>query len=85
MVNVEKSPLIRYAKIVLGILLTVAGIIGLILPIVPGWLLLIPGIALLSSGSRWFAGNVKPVIQKYRQKLTRFKKKIFSGTNKRAS
>ncbi|HEX3871690.1 MAG TPA: hypothetical protein VHV77_14705 [Pirellulales bacterium] len=34
-------------KIVLGSLLVGAGIIGLLLPILPGWLLIIPGALLL--------------------------------------
>jgi uncharacterized membrane protein YbaN (DUF454 family) len=81
-VRIEKSLLIRYAKIFFGGLLTVAGIIGLILPIIPGWLLIIPGIALLSSGSPWFAGKVRPFFQKYKPKLQRLKKRILQKLHK---
>ena len=75
--SVERSSLIRYTKMVFGVLLIVWGLIGLILPIVPGWLFLIPGIALLSSASPWFSEKVKPFFQKYRQKLERSKKGTF--------
>lgn len=35
-------------KKVAGILLTILGLIGVIMPILPGWILLIPGLFLLS-------------------------------------
>lgn len=38
----------RVVRTVLGIALVVLGIIGLILPIMPGWVFLIPGLVILS-------------------------------------
>lgn len=40
-------------EIILGILLLVLGVAGWLLPIVPGWLFMIPGLALLSRHFRW--------------------------------
>ena len=75
--RVEKSSLMRYVKMVSGVLLIVSGLIGLVLPIIPGWLLLLPGIALLSSVSPWFSRKIKPFFQKYGRKFERSKNGIF--------
>ena len=41
------------ARHALGWFLTVLGIIGLILPIMPGWVFLIPGLVILSDYFPW--------------------------------
>lgn len=38
----------KLLRLALGILLVIAGIIGLILPIMPGWVFLIPGLIILA-------------------------------------
>ena len=43
----------RVAVTVAGGLLVLAGLAGLILPIIPGWLLIIPGLALLATEYVW--------------------------------
>jgi hypothetical protein len=43
----------RVAVTIVGFLLVLAGVAGLLLPIVPGWLLLIPGLALLATEYVW--------------------------------
>lgn len=43
----------RVAVTIAGGLLVLAGLAGLILPIVPGWLLIIPGLALLATEYVW--------------------------------
>jgi len=43
----------RVAVTVVGFTLLLAGLAGLILPIVPGWLLIIPGLALLATEYVW--------------------------------
>ena len=43
----------RVAVTIAGFALVLAGIAGLILPIVPGWLLIIPGLALLATEYVW--------------------------------
>ncbi|MBO9342240.1 MAG: hypothetical protein J7454_09510 [Roseiflexus sp.] len=40
------------ARKVTGILLLIAGILGLLLPVLPGWSLIIPGVALLGRRHR---------------------------------
>lgn len=42
-------PRTRILRLVGGVTLVVLGILGLLLPVMPGWIFLIPGIALLSS------------------------------------
>jgi uncharacterized membrane protein YbaN (DUF454 family) len=41
------------ARAVLGSLLILVGIAGLFLPVVPGWLLIIPGLAVLARDFVW--------------------------------
>jgi hypothetical protein len=43
----------RIAVTIAGFVLVLAGLAGLLLPIVPGWLLLIPGLALLATEYVW--------------------------------
>ena len=40
-------PFKKIARLFLGIALTLIGIVGLILPIMPGWIFLIPGLVIL--------------------------------------
>lgn len=48
-----KAVLKRCARIVAGIILLIAGVIGWLLPIVPGWPLIIPALMLLSHEFHW--------------------------------
>ena len=43
----------RVAVTIAGFVLLIAGLAGLLLPIVPGWLLIIPGLALLATEYVW--------------------------------
>lgn len=43
----------RVAVTIAGFVLVLAGLAGLLLPIVPGWLLIIPGLALLATEYVW--------------------------------
>lgn len=45
--------MVRAARIVGGILLILIGLVGWVLPIVPGWLFMIAGLALLSRHFHW--------------------------------
>ncbi|MBI4462924.1 MAG: hypothetical protein HY653_08470 [Acidobacteria bacterium] len=40
-------------RLVAGIFLTVLGLLGLLLPILPGWIFLIPGLIILSAHFHW--------------------------------
>jgi uncharacterized membrane protein YbaN (DUF454 family) len=42
------APLRRILRLAIGIGLVILGIIGLILPVMPGWIFLIPGLIILS-------------------------------------
>jgi uncharacterized membrane protein YbaN (DUF454 family) len=44
----EAHIMVRIGRIVAGSLLVLVGVLGLILPVLPGWILLIPGLVLLS-------------------------------------
>lgn len=41
------SPIHHTARIALGVFLVLLGIVGLILPVMPGWIFLIPGLLIL--------------------------------------
>lgn len=43
----------RWLRIVSGLLLLVGGLAGWLLPFVPGWLLVIPGLMILSREFHW--------------------------------
>ena len=55
----------RVGRIVTGVCLVILGIIGLILPIMPGWVFLIPGLVILSD----FIPPLKRVLVWARQKV----------------
>lgn len=40
-------------RLVAGIFLTVLGVLGLLLPVLPGWIFLIPGLIILSAHFQW--------------------------------
>ncbi|MGH8958757.1 MAG: PGPGW domain-containing protein [Acidimicrobiia bacterium] len=53
MERVRRPLFIRIAAVVAGTILVLAGIIGLLLPVVPGWLMIIPGLAILATEFVW--------------------------------
>lgn len=66
----------RVAVTIAGFTLVIAGIAGLILPIVPGWLLIIPGLALLATEYVWAQRLLKIAKEKATQaKDMMFRKK----------
>lgn len=52
-VQARRPILVRIALVMLGTVLVLSGVIGLLLPIVPGWLLIIPGLAILATEFVW--------------------------------
>jgi len=62
--------ILRYAS---GIGLVLLGIIGLILPIMPGWIFLVPGLMILSEEIPWLDRFLKRWIAWGKQKLEREK------------
>jgi hypothetical protein len=51
----QPNPLMRLVRLVGGGVLLVAGLVGLVLPILPGWLFIIPGLSLWSTEFVWAA------------------------------
>lgn len=51
--RVRRPLVIRIVLVMIGTMLLVGGLIGLLLPIVPGWLLIIPGLAILGTEFVW--------------------------------
>jgi uncharacterized protein (TIGR02611 family) len=74
--------LVRIALVTLGTILVLAGLIGLLLPIVPGWLLIIAGLAILGTEFVWARRLLDAAKQKARQvrdKVPMGKKKTPAG------
>lgn len=59
---------LKYAS---GIGLVILGIIGLILPIMPGWVFLVPGLMILSEELPWLDRFLKRWIAFAKEKLQR--------------
>ena len=68
------GPVRKVCHISLGILLVIVGLIGWILPIIPGWPALIPGLVIL--------GEYFPPIKRFNDKIKErfFKNKKMPGT-----
>ncbi len=45
--------MVKVIRTVVGSLLLVLGVVGLFMPVMPGWLLIIPGLALLAKDFVW--------------------------------
>lgn len=52
-IQARRHVVVRIARMVGGITLIVLGVLGLLLPVLPGWILIIPGLGLLPY--RWAA------------------------------
>ena len=68
----------KFVRITIGVLLVIAGIIGLMLPIVPQWPMLIPGLLILAEYFpavrrflRWSKGQLEAHFPKLANKLER--------------
>lgn len=52
----RRRPLvIRIVVVIAGTVLLLGGLVGLLLPVVPGWLFIIPGLAILGTEFVWAA------------------------------
>lgn len=63
--------ILRYAS---GFGLVILGIIGIILPIMPGWIFLVPGLMILAEEFPWLDRFLKRWLAFAKQKLDREKK-----------
>src|SRR5262245_7131206 len=66
-------PVLRVTRLIVGILLILMGVIGSLLPILQGWMFLIPGLGLLAPESRRIRKLV--VWLRARLRLRRFRKR----------
>jgi uncharacterized protein (TIGR02611 family) len=53
MENKRRPLVVRVALVVAGVAMVLAGLAGLVLPIVPGWLLIFSGLAVLAGEFVW--------------------------------
>jgi uncharacterized protein (TIGR02611 family) len=51
--NKRRPMVVRVALVVAGVSMVLAGLAGLVLPIVPGWLLIFSGLAVLAGEFVW--------------------------------
>lgn len=51
--RIRRPLIVRIVLVMIGTVLLVGGLVGLLLPIVPGWLLIIPGLAILGTEFVW--------------------------------
>lgn len=61
--------MIRIAKIILGVIFFLLGIVGLLLPILPGWALIFAGIMLI------YPERGKRIVQWLEEKIKKIRKK----------
>jgi hypothetical protein len=63
---------LRLARIIGGFAMLFVGVLGLVLPVMPGWIFVIPGLALLGREFHW-ARRLLEWIKKYHPKNFRSK------------
>jgi len=69
-VNVNITPFRKLLIAILGFALLLVGVIGLILPFLPGWMLIIAGLAMLSTEYVW-AKRLSDGARKHAATMTR--------------
>lgn len=52
-IRIRRPLIVRIFLVIVGTILLIGGIVGLLLPVVPGWLLIIPGLAILGTEFVW--------------------------------
>lgn len=65
----KRTPVLRIARIFGGSALLAVGLIGWILPVIPGWPFVIPGLILLGEEFHW-ARRTLAWLKKFRKKPT---------------
>ena len=51
--RIRRPLIVRIMLVMVGTILLMGGLIGLLVPIVPGWLMIIPGLAILGTEFVW--------------------------------
>lgn len=71
--DAKRRPLlIRVVLVAIGTVLVLGGLVGLLLPIVPGWLLIIAGLAILATEFVW----ARRLLDSAKTKATELKAKV---------
>ena len=60
--------LMRWLRIATGVVFLVVGLLGWLLPIIPGWAFIIPGLVLLSREFSWAKGTLQWLKRRFPQK-----------------
>ena len=77
--RIRRPLIIRIVLVMIGTILLIGGVIGLLLPIVPGWLLIIPGLAILGTEFVW----ARRLLDTAKAKATDLRAKV--STSKKSS
>ncbi len=73
LIEAARRPLLlRIVAVVAGTILVLGGLIGLLLPVVPGWLFIIPGLAILATEFVW----ARRLLDTAKAKATQIKSKL---------
>lgn len=67
-----KAAIHHIFKLTLGWLLVLLGVIGWFLPVVPGTLLFLLGVAVLSAQSEWIRGKIENLKARFPRQAARF-------------
>lgn len=70
----RKQLMKKFLRNLMGVGLVILGIIGLILPIMPGWIFLIPGLMILAESFPWLDRFLNKWIAWGKEKMAREKK-----------
>jgi len=73
--RIRRPLIVRIILVMVGTILVVGGLIGLLLPIVPGWLLIIPGLAILGTEFVW----ARRVLDTAKSKASDLRAKVPTG------
>jgi uncharacterized protein (TIGR02611 family) len=73
--RLRRPLIVRIILVMIGTILLVGGLIGLLLPIVPGWLLIIAGLAILGTEFVW----ARRLLDTAKAKATDLKAKVSSS------
>lgn len=80
-IRARRPLLIRIALVMLGTVLVLSGLIGLLLPVVPGWLLIIPGLAILATEFVW----ARRLLDTAKEKAAIVRSKVPVGRKKKSA
>jgi len=57
-------------RVAVGVVLILIGVVGLVLPVMPGWIFIIPGVAMATAGTR-LGDWLREKVRRLREKMER--------------